>query len=556
MKWHCYWILTLFTLVAAITQSLGSLLDDAVELHQRGDIDSISRAFDLYRKISDDVLKSNSNDKANTKADGALALHNMGLIVHAEHPGSELALQLVDDAAQLDPTIAHVFNTRGAFHKDVGNYQIAIESYRTAIELDPTAVHYHLGLAAVSHFDIGNDAAGRGDFTAQDKALSEACRHYSIALELGGKTMSVSTQVGILNDYSIALSKQGRQREVVEVLKKAVELDDRSLQSLGNYAIALRETGDLMGALRVGEVALKVAPDEVRMRFNYGLILQTLERLSEAAEQWKLCLEYDVTFYPALESLGHYEGSMGNPVEARKYYDLGLEAIGKITNGEGTANVMSINDAQSSIGALKLMSATACIPPIFKDNAAIESARTDLAHSLNNLLSGQMTIYDPMTSLGSGSLGYYLIYTGHNDVYMRRMLASVYWKFAPSLYYTAPFLQLSEVDRTISSHQINSEEGIRIRVGFVCSFFYRHSVGLLTQGVIEGLSRKSDQFHTVLIYPVPHADPNDDLFQRIKLVVHKTVEIPKSNLAVSRTLIANENLDVLIYAEVNLCLYI
>jgi hypothetical protein len=236
-----------------------------------------------------------------------------------------------------------------------------------------------------------------------------------------------------------------------------------------------------------------------------------------------------------------------------------------------------------------LMIATACVPPIFKDNESIKQARTDFAQSLNDLLlpilassssssnnnnksieiEEERIIHDPMTSLGSGSLGYYLIYTGHNDVFIRRLLASVYWNFSPSLKFTAPFLLATESGSGhVHHHQIKetssnsmdiintSMERKRIRVGFVCSFFYRHSVGLLTQGVITGLAtQRQDQFHVSLIYPVPHPDESDKVFQRLSEVVHKLVQIPKGNLVVSRSVIAAEKLDVLIYAEVALATY-
>lgn len=54
----------------------------------------------------------------------------------------------------------------------------------------------------------------------------------------------------------------------------------------------------------------------------------------------------------------------------------------------------------------------------------------------------------------------------------------MYWEYSPTLHYTAPFLIDSQPTQPPSqtSHR-------RVKVGFISSHFFHHSVGLLTQGV-------------------------------------------------------------------------
>lgn len=99
-------------------------------------------------------------------------------------------------------------------------------------------------------------------------------------------------------------------------------------------------------------------------------------------------------------------------------------------------------------GALVVQNATACIPHIYESVAHIQSSRADYIHSLTRLLPPthplatcpliprtntrgvvgappvnssewkSLDVRDPLTSLGSGGLGYYIIYMGYNDVHV------------------------------------------------------------------------------------------------------------------------------------------
>ena len=170
-----------------------------------------------------------------------------------------------------------------------------------------------------------------------------------------------------------------------------------------------------------------------------------------------------------------------------------------------------------------------------------------------------------------------MIYTGHNDVRIRRLLATVYWRASPVLHYTAPFLlqQAPEPSPSFPSsfpHQAQQQQqqqqqeqpllqhlpshqhrDRRLRIGFFSNFFYHHSVGLLTQGVITGLASPpyNETFHITLVYPTPEEHDSDAVSKRLKEAAHDLCPVPSDNLPAAQRTIAALALDVLVFTEVS-----
>lgn len=152
-------------------------------------------------------------------------------------------------------------------------------------------------------------------------------------------------------------------------------------------------------------------------------------------------------------------------------------------------------------GSLRLQIATACIPHIYDSGQHISDVREEYRRGLEGLLegtpwarsggqrggifvngvflsgsrsggdgggddddedrgneTGSIVVVDPLTSTGSGGLGYYIIYQGYNDRYLRQLLARVYWAASGKLLsYTAPFL-LTEPDPSTTAGEGTSAQ--------------------------------------------------------------------------------------------------
>ncbi|CAM9343582.1 unnamed protein product, partial [Choristocarpus tenellus] len=256
--------------------------------------------------------------------------------------------------------------------------------------------------------------------------------------------------------------------------------------------------------------------------------------------------------------------------------------------------------------------------------------RRQFEKNLDELLAlpqGALEVKDPPTTVGVGALGYYLIYQGKVDKTVRRKLAQTYWRFAPSLRYCAPFL-LEKCDSTEGSVGVceqATEEAARpndqgrnrsgewvpglehdktqdscsmrkrdvsrkdlleheipprrLRVAFLSAFFFHHSVGLLTKGVILSLDR--ERFEVTAIFVQPNtavgagARPKvevsideyggdhhvgsgngdgegDAVYRELRAGVERVLDIPAGSLPASRTAIAALELDVLVFTEIGM----
>ena len=90
-----------------------------------------------------------------------------------------------------------------------------------------------------------------------------------------------------------ALRKLGRYADGLEALKKAVELGGRSADIKNEMAICLMEIGDLLGARKELESALRDEPLNIKIISNLGVLAQKSGRPGEAAAFFRTVLELD-----------------------------------------------------------------------------------------------------------------------------------------------------------------------------------------------------------------------------------------------------------------------
>ena len=351
----------------------------------------------------------------------------------------------------------------------------------------------------------------------------------------------------VMNDMGIVYKQFGRFQDSLNVLRQGVNLYPKDLALRGNLASVLRMMGDLKGALEHIRIAVDTAPNVAALHHNYGLMLQEVSAFDEAAKQWRLALQLNPYLVSPYTALGNYEGHRGNVTGAEYYYQSALDIV---RSDKGTVFDVNI----PSLASLELQLATACVPVIYKSKDHIESVRLNYKSNLEQFIDSRMhstamdVITDPLISVGSGGLGYYIIYQGYtNDVVLRMLLAKAYWVAAPMLQYTASFLALDNDE----IEYVESNDSGRIKVGFHSAFFYHHSVGLLLQGVIENLNR--NKFKVYVFFQGELYD--DHVAQRIKMnsITHDDVIIQLPNsIEVSRETIARYRLDVLIFSEIGM----
>ena len=113
----------------------------------------------------------------------------------------------------------------------------------------------------------------------------------------------------LLNFLGIALQRQGKLSQAVEVLDKAIELKSDVVDSHSNRGIALKELGRAEGALASYDRAIELQPDFPEAHFNRGNVLLGLGRFDEAAESYEQAIAIRQDFSEAhrsLSTLKHY----------------------------------------------------------------------------------------------------------------------------------------------------------------------------------------------------------------------------------------------------------
>ncbi|MCL2318518.1 MAG: tetratricopeptide repeat protein, partial [Treponema sp.] len=90
-----------------------------------------------------------------------------------------------------------------------------------------------------------------------------------------------------------ALRKLGRYKDGLEAFRKAMDLGGASSDTLNEMAICLMELGDLKGARKELEAALREDPENIKIISNLGVLAQKSGRPQEAAAFFRTVLELD-----------------------------------------------------------------------------------------------------------------------------------------------------------------------------------------------------------------------------------------------------------------------
>ena len=375
----------------------------------------------------------------------------------------------------------------------------------------------------------------------------------------------------------------GRLAEAQALYEEALRLEPESAAMLNNLGTTLLLRGELAEARTVLERAVRLRPDYALAHNNLGSVWLKLGRFAEARACFTQALANQPCFTQAhynRATAHHREGRLGeaetdlrqalllNPDYAPAHYQLGvvlkdalrLDAAGACLEQAlrlepgfvdalcALASVLALAGNTSAArvamdralairpggGALAVRSAL-ILPVIYESQEELERERTRLDQTLARLATEALAIDDPAESVGATP--FYLAYQGKNDRDLLARLAALYRRASPELDYVAPHC-----------HSVfgRPEVSRPIRVGFLSTFFYRHTIGKLNLGMIRNLSREHFAV-TLLRFP----GPDDDLARALMQSADRVVTLPR-NLDRARRQIAGLELDVLAYADIGM----
>ena len=503
----------LLLLALAAAQPPEVLLQQGTDAYREGDAIQATRAFEQLALLAH-------------AAPYLRAQAHQGLAALAQRRGSgdEAAAHVEQAVATCDvttcdaPLRAAFEEARGVLRRGAGDAAGAAEAFGRCAALDVDRA-CDAALARLCHHALGK--------------VVDAPLHYRRALRAESAQMTCAgdgcvLRVPLLNDAAVALEATGSTEEAVQLLREAVRLDPLNDQAIGNLALYLRDLGDFDESLAWGRRGVAVAPHSSAMLHNVALLEHRNRNVSGAVLLWRRARDLQSGVFQPVASLAHQEGYRGNLSGAALLYEEALELA------QASAQWRSHADA------LRLQLATSQLPHIYDDAEHAKKCWFDYTQGLRELLRRpSLRIEDPLHTTGAGALGYYLEYVGLPDLPPRRLLASVYWKGSPELKYRATWLGAAADEGYAAPH---------IRVGFLTAFYFRHSVGLLTEGVIRTLNR--GKFRVVLLRV--EGEPTDELTGSLARACDEVYVVPSTSIQKAQLIVEAARVDVLVFCEIGM----
>ena len=231
--------------MTAARDRLQDLFDQAIALHQRGDMAGAER---LYQQVL--LLEPSS-----------FAPRHMLGVIRFQQGRTDEAIALITAALMLNPKVADAWINLGHVQAAAGRREEAAESYGRALALAP-------GNIEARH--------NRGNMLRETKSFAAALADYDAVLASRPDLAETWTVRGAV------LSEMGRPREALESLDRALALQPSLVAALSNRGFALRELARFDEALESLDRALAIQPDHAAALANRGKVLSEMNRLEES----------------------------------------------------------------------------------------------------------------------------------------------------------------------------------------------------------------------------------------------------------------------------------
>jgi tetratricopeptide (TPR) repeat protein len=181
----------------------------------------------------------------------------------------------------------------------------------------------------------------------QQGRLVEAERHYEAALKSEPDHFEAQHMLGV-----IAL-QTGHFGRGVEIIRKAVGLNDRSPVAFNNLAKGLKDLGQLDEAIVYFERAIALAPNFADAEFSYGTALHLMNRFEDALVHFEKAIALNPRFVAALNNRGLALAKLKRFTEALASYEKAVAIqpnFGDAYNNRGNAlnALMRFDDALMS----------------------------------------------------------------------------------------------------------------------------------------------------------------------------------------------------------------
>jgi len=371
--------------------------------------------------------------------------------------------------------------------------------------------------------------------------------------------------------------QSGRNDEALKLTDEAVVLAPEFPEAQNLHGNALAQVGQLTEAVEAYRRATELDRNFADAWLEMGVVLNRLDKIDEAVKAFRQCVlirpHFAMGYYNlgcALERKGYVEHPRDvfeeavrlNPDYADAHYALagtwlrerrydkaitcfrqGIKATPGVARlhvglAEALREMGYVDEARASFKAALALEpgnagwrvrAALTLPIIPQTTVEIDAARQQFARNVQALRDEKIKLSDPFAEVGMTS--FFLAYHELDDRPLQEAVAAMYLEACPSLGWTAPHCSKTPQPKK------------RLRLGICSAFMRGHTLGKLTLGTIQTLSR--ERFEVVLVR-LPGGE--DDMSKVIDEAADKVIRVPY-DLAEARQIIADEHLDVLFYPD-------
>ena len=182
------------------------------------------------------------------------------------------ALAAFEQAIQLDPDDASIYNGKGLVLSELKRYQEALAAYERAIRLDPNY--------AEAYFNKGN--------------VLDDLEHYEEALAAYEQAIRLDPDDAVANNtYGYVLSELGFYEEALAAYDQSIRLNPNNAAVHNDRGYVLDQLGHYKEALAACEQAIHLDPNFADAYFNKGIALYQLKHYYEALETFDEAIQRD-----------------------------------------------------------------------------------------------------------------------------------------------------------------------------------------------------------------------------------------------------------------------
>ncbi|MBF0194917.1 MAG: tetratricopeptide repeat protein [Magnetococcales bacterium] len=394
---------------------------------------------------------------------------------------------------KLNPDSSIALNNYATLINSHGKFNEAISYFKKAITIQPNY----------------SDAYGNlGTVLLEQDELDEAVNILQKAISLK------PNYVEAIYSLASAYYKQGMLNEAVINFNKTISLKTDYTDAYINIASIKNAQGKLDEAIISLQKAIVIDANNPVSHNNLGNIYKDQNNIDKAITCYKKAMEVDPEYVLAYNNIGDLIVELGELNEGLNYYKKAIKIQPRLEY------------------EIKLaLSQCPIIPSI--DN--VISYRQKLQSDIADLLTKGKSYADPLEKINITN--FYSAYHGFNERSLQKQIAN---------FFLHSFPILSSHPLTISN---DKKPNRKLRIGFMSSFMFGHTIGYLNKGIIEHLNR--DRFE-VVVFRLPNNQ--DDVSQYIDNLADEAVAITR-DLGTTKQIILDKNLDVLYYPDIGMCAF-